>query len=142
MTEKRKFEFLDITTADIAFAAYGHDLKELFVNSATALFEVMTDTSKINPDIKKKVDVKGHDMKSLMFNWLSELIFLSSSEHMIFSKFNLDLDEKELKIRAKCYGESIDTDRHEMRTEVKAATYHKMEIKKNGEWKAQVIVDV
>ncbi len=142
MTEKRRFEFLDITTADIAFAAYGHDLKEMFFNSAVALFEVMIDTSGIRPDEKKEVEVEGHDMKSLMFNWLSELIFLSSSEHMMFSKFNVEIDEENMRLKAKCYGEQIDAKRHELRTEVKAVTYHKMEIKKNGQWRSQVILDV
>ena len=133
---------MDITTADVAFAAYGHDAKEMFINSALALFEVMTDTSKIKPKEKRTVVVEGHDMKALMFSWLSELIFLSSSENMMFSKFDLEIDEENLKINAKCYGESINMKKHELRTEVKAATYHKMEIEKNGQWRAQVILDV
>ncbi len=141
--EKKKFEFLDISTADVAFAAYGHDLKELFTNSARALFEIIVATKGIEPEVKKPVEVKGHDLKSLMFNWLSELIFLSSSEEIVFSQFNVKVDEGALALSADCYGEKIDPKKHELRTEVKAATYHKMEIEKSdGIWRAQVIVDV
>ena len=141
---KKKFEFLDITTADVAFAAYGHTLKEIFTHSARAMFEVMVDTSDVEPEKKYVVEVEGHDLISLMFNWLNELIFLSSSEEMMFSKFAVEIDEKTLKLAANCYGEPINAEKHELRTEVKAATYHKMEIveTENGEWKAQVILDV
>jgi len=141
--QKKKFEFLDITTADVAFAAYGHSLKEVFTHSARALFETMVDTAGVDPDKKHIVEVEGHDLSALMFNWLNELIFLSGSEEIMFSKFAVEIDEKALKLTAKCYGEPIDREKHELRTEVKAATYHKMEIvEKDGEWRAQVIVDV
>jgi len=140
---KKKFEFLDITTADVAFAAYGQTLKEVFTHSARAMFETMVDTSGVEPSKKYVVEVEGHDLISLMFNWLNELVFLSGSEEMMFSKFAVEIDEKTLKLTAKCYGEPIDSKKHELRTEVKAATYHKMEIvETNGEWRAQVILDV
>jgi len=139
----KKFEFLDITTADVAFAAYGRSLNKVFVNAALAMFEVMVNTKQIKPAIEKKVEVRGHDLKSLLFNWLSELIFLSGSENMVFSKFKVKIDEEALALNAACAGEEMNPDKHELRTEVKAATYHKMEIKKSdGVWRAQVILDI
>jgi SHS2 domain-containing protein len=143
MRKPKKFEFLDITTADVAFAAYGSSLDELFANAALATFEVMVDTKQVEPSVDKKVDVSGHDLNSLMFNWLSELIFLHGSEEMMFSKFYVKVDEKAFALSAVCAGEGMDQKKHELRTEVKAATYHKMEIKKsNGPWRAQVILDI
>ncbi|MGC8940456.1 MAG: archease [Candidatus Nanoarchaeia archaeon] len=52
------------------------------------------------------------------------------------------VNEKELKLKAICKGETMDRKKHETRTHVKAATYHKMEIKKNKTWKARVILDI
>jgi SHS2 domain-containing protein len=139
----KKFEFVDITTADVAFIAYGRSLNELFSNSALAMFEVMIDTKQVKPKVKREIEVKGNDLQSLMFNWLNELLFYSGSENLAFSKFKVKVDEKNFKIKAECLGEEINPGKHETRTEVKATTYHKMEIKKvKNIWHAQVILDI
>lgn len=138
----KKFEFVDITTADTAFVAYGKDLDGLFSNAALAMFEVMINTKQIKPKIKKKIKVDGNDFQSLMFNWLNKLLVYVDSENLAFSKFKVKIDEKTFKLQAECSGEKIDTKKHETRTMVKAATYHQMKIEKNKIWKAQVIVDV
>jgi SHS2 domain-containing protein len=139
----KKFEFLDITTADTAFAAYGKDLNELFANAALAMFEVMINTKKVKPEIKKEVEVEARDLRGLLFGWLNKLLVFYGSDNLAFSKFNVKIDEKKIKLKAECFGEIIDLNKHEVKTEVKACTYHKMEIKKvKGRWKVQVIVDI
>ncbi len=138
----KKFEYLDITTADVAFLAYGKSLNELFENAALAMFEVMVDTTKIEPKEKKIIEVEGDDLKSLLFNWLNELLYYFGAEGLVFSKFEVQVDEKNYKLKAFCYGEHFDPEKHEGKTEVKACTMHKMEIEKNDVWKAQVILDV
>ena len=72
---KDKFEFFDVT-ADVGFRAYGESLNESFENSALAMFEVMTDTSQINPIEKREIDLESEDEKGLLYDWLSELLFL------------------------------------------------------------------
>ena len=138
-----RFKFVDITTADVAFVAYGKNLNELFSNAALAMFEVMINTKQIKPKIKKDVVAKGTDLQSLLFNWLNNLLVFVDAENLAFSKFDVNVDEKKLKLKAVCKGEKIDRKRHETRTNVKAATYHKMKIErgKSG-WKAQVIIDI
>jgi len=141
----KKFEIIDITTADIAFKAYGKDINELFENSAMAMFNIMSNVSKVKQKIKKDVKCEAMDIQSLMFNWLNELLFLSDSESLIFSFFEVDikkLDEKKFVLNAICKGEKIDEKRHEINTHIKAATYHNMKIEKNDFWEAQVILDV
>jgi len=139
----KKFEFLDITTADAAFVAYGKNLNELFANAALAMFEVMVNTKQIKPKVMKKIEIETNDLQSLLFEWLNKLLIFYGSDNLAFSKFDVKIDEKKFKLEAKCFGESIDPKKHEVKTEVKACTYHKMEIKKiNKEWRAQVIVDI
>lgn len=139
----KRFEFVDITTADVALVAYGKDLNELFANAALAMFEVMINTKQIKPTIKKDVTINGTDLQSLLFNWLNKLLVYVDAENLAFSRFDAKVDEKNLKLKAVCSGEKIDRERHETRTAVKAATYHKMQIKKEkGKWKAQVILDI
>ncbi len=143
MAKAKKFKFVDITTADVAFEAYGKTLNTAFANSARALFEVMVDAKGVSPDRKKTVEVRGHDMKSLLFNWLNELIFLTDSESMFFSKFSVKIDLDSLVLTATCYGEKIKPKKHEIRTEVKAATYHKIDVRKTAEgWITRAILDI
>jgi SHS2 domain-containing protein len=138
----KAFEFIDITTADVAFLAYGRDLNELFANAALAMFEVMINTKQVEKKKEEKVYVEGHDLESLMFNWLNELLYISDSKNLAFSKFDVKVDEKNFKLKAVCKGEEIDPQKHETRTVVKAATYHQMKIWKEDVWKAQVILDI
>ncbi len=138
-----KFKFLDITTADVAFEAYGKNLNELFANAALAMFEVMINTKQLKPKIEREVEVEGNDLESLLFNWLNSLLVFVDSENLGFCEFDVEIDEKNLKLKATCKGEKIDRKRHETRTHVKAATMHKMKVEKiKGIWKTQVILDI
>jgi SHS2 domain-containing protein len=139
----KKFEFVDITTADVAFIAYGKDLSELFANAALAMFEVMIDTNQIEKRVEEKISVDGYDLESLMFNWLNELLYISDSKNLAFSEFDVKVDDKDFRLEAICKGEEINSEKHETKTVVKAATYHKMKIwKENDIWKAQVVLDI
>jgi len=138
----KRFEFIDITTGDVAFIAYGKDLNELFTNAALAMFEIMIDTSKVEKIEKRSLECSGYDLESLLVNWLNDLLIFVDSENIAFSDFEVNVDEKNFKLKAICYGEKINRNKHETRTVVKAATYHKIKIEKNDLWKAQVIVDI
>lgn len=138
----KKFEFVDITTADVAFIAYGKSLDELFANAALAMFEVMVNTKQIKSKFKREVEAKAHDLQALLFAWLNELLVFYGAENLAFSRFEVEIDEKNLEIKASCYGEKIDPERHETRTEVKAATMHKLKVEKNKIWKARIILDI
>lgn len=139
----KRFEFVDITTADVAFVAYGKNLSELFANAALAMFEVMINTEQIKPKVKKELRVKGNDLQSLMFSWLNNLLVFVDADNLAFSEFDVKVDEKKLVLNAICKGEEMNQQKHETRTQVKAATYHKLQVKKEKDgWKAQVILDI
>lgn len=139
----KKFEFLDFTTADVCFRAYGATLDEVFANAALAMFETMVETKDVAPIVAKDIEVNGEDLISLMFNWLNELLFYVDAEGLVFSEFDAKVDEKRMTLSAKASGEQIDFQKHEMKTGVKACTYYSMEIKQNdGMWTAQVLIDV
>jgi SHS2 domain-containing protein len=139
----KSFEFVDITTADVAFIAHGKDLNELFANAALAMFEVMINTKQIKPKVEKKIKVKAEDLNSLMFSWLNELLVYVDGENLAFSEFDVKINEKKFELAASCKGEKINRKKHETRTAVKSCTYHQMKIEKvKSGWKAQVILDI
>ena len=60
----------------------------------------------------------------------------------MFSRFEIETIDKN-KLVAKIYGEPIDSSRHKLKLEVKAATYTQLFIeKKDNNWIAQCLVDV
>lgn len=126
----KNFELLDDLTSDVMFRVYGKTEKELFENSAKALFSVITnDISKIKSNKKIKVNIKGENLKELLFNWLNELIALVDIEEMFFSKFDiLKITKKEL--IAEIYGDSISE--KNAGTLVKATTYYGFDLKEKN----------
>jgi len=139
----KKFEFLDITTADVAFEAFGKDLDELFANAALAMFDVMVKTEQVKSVERRKVEVNGNDLESLMFNWLNELLVFVDSENLAFSEFDVKINEEKFELKAVCKGEIMVQEKHETKTHVKACTYHQLKIEKTDDiWKARVILDI
>lgn len=140
---EKKFEFFDVT-ADAGYKAYGNSLDEAFENAALAMFEVMTDTSKIEPKIERKIEVESEDEYALLYDWLSEFLVILDSEYLIFSKFNVKIEkiEEGYSLEGTAWGEEFNPSIHESRAEVKAVTYHLMDIKKLDKYMVQVILDI
>lgn len=133
-----KFKFFE-HTADIKFRAYGKNIEEVFSNSGKAMFKAMSD-SKIKPEKKKKIKVKGKDNESLLYNFLEELLFLFDSEGFVFVKVG-KIKIKDGKLEAEILGGRIEN--YKTHVDVKAVTYNEMFVKKEkNKYVAQVVLDV
>ncbi|AIF68978.1 archease [Palaeococcus pacificus DY20341] len=133
-------------TADVGIRGYGETLEEAFENVAIALFEIMVDTNRVEKREVREVEAEGEDLQALLYNFLEELLILHDTEGLVFSDFEVRI-EKTLdgyKLKAKAYGEPLDLEKHEPKEEVKAITYHEMEIKQleGGTWVAQLVPDI
>jgi len=146
MTENQgKFEFLE-HTADILIAAHGQNLEEVFENAALAMFEVMTDTTKITAVQEDVVEVVAEDEYALLYSWLEALLVKFEVNGMLYSKFKitnlLDTGE-EFKLKATIWGEKFNTEKHPQKVAVKAVTYHRMEfIKEHESITVEFILDI
>lgn len=138
-----KFEYFDVT-ADVGFRAYGRILDEAFQNAALAMFEVMTDTSHVMSTVKKDIKIESEDEQALLYDWLSELLFLHDYERLVFSNFEVRItpaNSGNFILHAEIWGEEFNQSKHETRDEVKAVTFHLMEINKENGCMVQVILD-
>jgi SHS2 domain-containing protein len=125
-----KFEFLE-HTADVYIAAHGKNMEEAFENAALAMFEVMTDTEKVNPTEEDSVEVEAEDEYALLYSWLEALLVKFEVKNMLYSKFtitSLEENPEGFKIKAALWGERFNPEKHSQKVAVKAATYHRMEI--------------
>ena len=138
---KEAFEILD-HTADIGIIAYGADFEELLSNAGLALFSLITDLGSIQDRLHLNLDVRSEDRDSLLVDWLNELIYCFDSKHTLFNRFDIET-MTHTALKATCYGEGFDPNKHRIKTGVKAATYHmlRLDTDDNG-YKAQIILDI
>jgi SHS2 domain-containing protein len=135
------FEILN-HTADIGIIAYGEDISSVFINTAKGLFSLIIDPQEVSTKKHRDITVTAPDREALLVNWLNELIYLVDAEEVLFKEFDI-IQITETKLQAKCYGEKINSKKHHLQREVKAATYHQLKIEQTAEgWRAQVIFDI
>ncbi|KXB01068.1 hypothetical protein AKJ41_02820 [candidate division MSBL1 archaeon SCGC-AAA259O05] len=141
----KKFEWVD-HPSDIGFRAYGKSLEKAFENAALALTEIMADADKVKPEGEISIELQAEDREALLFDWLDFFLYLQDAEDLISSKFEVEsiTEENEgFKLKARAWGEKYDPDRHGAGTEVKAVTYHMMEIECGPDrFSVQVVVDI
>ena len=136
-----RFEPID-HTADVGYRLFAPTLAELFAIAGRALFDAITELDTIQARLQKPVSVNATDREALLVAWLSELNFLCLTEFMLFKHFDIQ-SLSETHVMALVHGEKIDPQRHEIKTEIKAVTYHGLYIRETKQdWEAQVIFDV
>lgn len=132
---KPKFEFLE-HLADAYVAARGQSLEEAFENAALAMFDVMTDTQKVESTVKDEVIIEEYDQKALLYSWLEQLLLKFEIEGKLYSKFEVSellQTNKGWRLHATIFGERFDPAKHVSKAEVKAVTYHQMEISREDD---------
>jgi tRNA nucleotidyltransferase (CCA-adding enzyme) len=127
--------------ADIGIRGFGNTMAEAFAQAAIALTAVITDLSLINATTAVQLSCSDEDKDTLLYDWLNVLIYEMATRKMLFSKFEVRIDDG--KLDASVYGEVIDMERHQPAVEIKGATYTELAVyQKDDQWIAQCIVDV
>ena len=134
-------------TADTGLRIYGQDLEELFKHAALGLFDLITDVQKIREEPAEHLTeiqfhLKGGDRGELLLSWLRELLYVFSTQSLIFVEFSVDtLSDQELQISAG--GHFFDPKKHDQKSEVKAVTYHQFKLEETQDgFVAEVIFDI
>ena len=140
----KEFEILE-HTADIGIAAYGKTKREVFINAAKGMFEIIAgETKNLKENFYDKIKLEADNLEGLLFAWLNELLYISETKLVILNKFEIK-DLSNNKIGAEVRGMKINPPSVKIKKEIKAVTYHRLEIKKDEEsglWRARVIFDI
>ena len=136
----KKYEYFDVT-ADIGIKAYGKDMNEAFENAGLAIFNIISNTDDIDASKEISFEITSEDDVSLLYDYLEELLFYHEVEFMLFSEFHVEIAEGH-RLKATIRGEEINWDKHERKTEIKAITFHKMDVKRADPIELQAIVDL
>jgi len=139
------FRFLE-HTADAYVEVCATTLERAFELAAKAMFEVMTDTSRVEPVREYVVVDQGFDLENALYRWLEDLLVEYGRSSTLFGEFRVDYVRAEgegYAFRGRALGETFNPEKHEPRVEVKAVTYSQMEVLNLGDrWVLRFVLDI
>ncbi len=120
-----RYEEID-HTADVGIRAYGSTLNELFANAAEAMFSLIANLDSVKEVGEIEVRLEAEDLPTLLLRWLSELLYIHETQHLLFASFDTQVNGTSLRGRSR--GEPIDKKRHELKLAIKAVTRHRLTV--------------
>lgn len=131
-----KYKFLE-HPSDIKIKAYGCSLSEVFINAALGMMAYIYGKNQNPTNNTKQIKVSADNYESLLINWLSQVLALSSINHSPCISFTIK-EFSAYKIIAE-----VTLGKGRARNEIKAVTYHELNVKqtKNG-WVTTVVYDI
>jgi len=136
------YKLLDHAT-DAVIEVTASDLSEAFVTVANSVIETTLDRDMVEEKGEMEIRVKGKDLRYLLFNWIEAVIYQLITDGFAIKRIALDLKKnEEYEIIAASYGEPIDLKKHNFKVEIKAPTFHEMEILEGKEVKMKFLLDL
>ncbi|SRR5579883_720320 len=124
-------------TGDLGVVAHSPTLEGLFADCARAMFSILADAPDPAPADTDPFPVRGDDPAEELRDFLSELLYRFSADRRMYVAFRTAPGKVEAD------WEPYREDRHPLRTELKAVTWHQLEaVREDGGWRARVIFDV
>lgn len=132
------FEILE-HTADLKIRVIGNDLPELFINAGLAIAaQQQVKDQLLKKPIWESVEIKSADQKSLLIDWLNEILSRSDLNDKVYTNFQIE-ELSETRLQARIAGQKVT----QKQIDIKAATYHDLEIRQvNSHWQAIIVFDI
>ncbi|MEE9913852.1 MAG: archease [Deltaproteobacteria bacterium] len=130
-------------TADLGIEVTGRTKKDLFTKAALSLMDILVER-KGTPSCgkEKALTMEGSDPADLLINFLREILYLVNGEALIVEDCNIQECSNQ-RLVAKLRVEPYNREKHSMKMEIKAVTYHGLSVEKTKSgWVARVIFDV
>ena len=129
-------------TADLGIRVYGDSLSNLFKNAGRVLMHLMINGESDEASTPVAMTVSGEDLGDLMVRWLGELHYLLEGDNLVVTSVIIDSIQG-FQLKATLGVVPIDPGVHEILNEIKAVTYHQIEVDNKGDhWEARVIFDL
>jgi len=134
------------TTADVAIKALGRTHNDLFTNAAFGLADLMCDTRTVHGTEMREVVSTAPTEDRLLVAFLTELLVLREAEGLVISSVEArvstpDIVNPQWRLLAIVWGERFDPSHHEVLHDVKAVTYHTLEVRPDMGY-ARVLFDI
>ena len=129
-------------TADLGIMVHGTDIKNIFERAALAMTQIMVMSRSAAKANSIKLSLDGQDLAELMVLWLGEILYLFEGEKKVVTGIGIDFISPS-HLDATLESVSFDPQLHEILREIKAVTYHQIEVtKKDDCWEARIFFDL
>lgn len=129
-------------TADIGLTGWGDTLGELFEALGENLADLICPREQLANKQSRTVRVEAEDVEALAVDFLTKILVTIQTDRFCVAGVNVR-KISETEAEAQLVGESLEPGRHEFNTEVKAVTYHQLQIARDGDrWIGRVILDI
>ena len=138
------YRFLE-HTADVGVEIEAGSYPELLSEALLALTDCLTAVEGIDVELERRVDLTAPRREDLVVDWLNELVYLCEAESMLFRQSELEVRETEggIRLSGVLRGERYHPDRHQIKTLIKAVTYHQLSVSSSTKgWTARLIFDI
>jgi len=138
-------------TADLGLRVEAATLPALFEEAARALVALLVEEPEAVPECRQEtIALSAGDPVDLLFDWLHALLVAFELRRVLLSRTEVALDLPAVAgpgaraaLRARVWGAPYDPARHRPAREVKAITYHRLDLRREADgWVAEVVVDV
>ena len=140
--EGKRYDVIE-ATADVAIRARGTSLPELFANAAWGMMDLVCDSATVEPIRTWELEVSADDTGILMVDLLTDLLVLLETEGALLASIEVEVapEGPPWSLVARMAGDTFDPKRHEMLHDIKAVTYHTLEVRPD-EGYAHVLLDI
>lgn len=126
-------------TADLRLEVFGKTQEGLFMNASEALNEILAPASGRNPaeELKEEIRVQGPNLNVLLVDFLNEILSRSHVNKQVCKVKNLKLKGNSVEAELAIYPIK------KFKEDIKAVTYHEVDIKKEGNiFKTNLVFDI
>ncbi len=135
-------QYLEHTT-DAFILVTAPSLTDAFTLAGQSVVDTTLDKKTIEEKEQRTLEVSGKDLKYLLFNWLEEVNYQLITEGFAIARFSLDISKNSTyELKSTIFGEPINLKKHHFKMEIKAPTFHMMEIKQNGQVTMRFLLDL
>jgi SHS2 domain-containing protein len=129
-------------TADLGIVVAETTLKALFQKASHAMMSIMLEQKSDETGEPIHISVQGSDLPDLMVRWLGEILYIFEGENRVVTQTKiLEITSNHLDAQIKTI--PFSSTKHEILTEIKAVTYHQIEVIRKGDlWNARIIFDL
>lgn len=129
-------------TADIALEIKAKTLPKLFEEAARGYLFLLLENKKCTPTQFQNLEIEGENNEDLLVSFLSKLSFIFETKKKIPCSFEI-LRLKEKNLNAKVGLAPYNPKKHVILHDIKAITYHDLNIKKTKEgFQVTIVFDI
>ena len=110
-------------------------------DAAEAVCAITLDPATVRQKEQRTVRASGKDSRYLLFNWLEEVSYLIVTEGFAPKRFEVEVKET-TEVECVVTGEPLDLSKHGFRVEIKAPTFHEMEVSGDGPVYMKFLLDL